>query len=181
MLKEIFKSFFYLLLLNNFMFKFFLGIELPLFMENSPKKIFKFSIFTTIIFTLTTLFSALLKKMILIPYNLENLFLIENSVVIIILVYLLGFIFTDIQKMKKHILLNVLFLSTFLYSDNVTVVSGIIFGLLNGIFIFVSFIFLSDLYERIETKAEYINPEFIYYLSISIISMIMFGFTGLDI
>jgi hypothetical protein len=72
-------------------------------------------------------------------------------------------------------------LTTFLYNDNITILGGIIFALLNGIFIFISFILLSDLYERIETKVENLKPEFIYYLSVSIIAMIMFGFTGLKI
>lgn len=181
MLKEIFKSFFYLLLLNNFMFKYFLGVELPLVMGNSPKRIFKFSLFTTIVFILTAPFSFYMKEMVLKPYNVENLSLLSNVVIIIILVYVLSLFFKSLMELKKYIVLNVVFLSTLLYVDDTSILESIIFALMNGIFLFFSFILLSDLHERIETKAEHLKPEFIYYISISIIAMLMFGFTGFKI
>ncbi|TDT72425.1 hypothetical protein EV215_0231 [Hypnocyclicus thermotrophus] len=155
------------LLLNNFIFKYFVGIEIFSKIKNIKE-------FLKIFFI-----NILLANVV--SYGIVKLFKINSFAINILVISLIAtmvyeILFKNKSEYKNIILLYTIFL--YLTIKEYTFLALIIYAILNTFFIGVSLYVIQNLYDYIDYKSKLIKPELIYTLVISLISMIFFGFTG---
>lgn len=166
MIVSIIKMFLVGLLLNNFIFKYFVGIEI--FTKVKDIKGFLKQFF------INTFLSSI------ITYSIVKLIKINSFAINIVIISAIATLIYEIifknNRYKNFIILYSIFL--YLTMNEYTFLIITIYSMLNTVFIGFVLYVIQNLYDYIEYKSKLIKPELIYTLVISLISMIFFGFTG---
>lgn len=166
MIVSIIKMFLVGLLLNNFIFKYFVGIEIFTKVKDIKEFLKQFFI--------NTFLSSI------ITYSIVKLIKINSFAINIVMISAIATLIYEIifknNKYKNFIILYSIFLYLTINEYSFLIIT--IYSMLNTVFIGFVLYVIQNLYDYIEYKSKLIKPELIYTLVISLISMIFFGFTG---